>query len=478
MRRSVVLGSMVLWVLSLVSLGWPMAKDVADIEATLNSEKDGFTSEKATKDINEQIVKLSKSTIGNVWLKMSAPKQIRPGFTAPIDISIWNIGGQVIQNLVVLSRAPNFMDVNIGDSLYTWLVSGSIRSTGPTIDTTIIDVNASSQKLKTITWHVPELPIAVNPEDTIKLHYELLVDSTLTSSIKLKNDIILTSQGQFLLSDVVVMEILLLPDFQVRKWANFDVLHPGQVGQFTICYRNNGYKDAEDVRIWDVLPEGLTFLDTLYLSHADTFWIIPGPPDTLVWFDYVVPKYAGGETGWHYIRFPFRVDVSRSDCPVNLLNEGALVWGKRTFPFRTRIAVITEPDIVPKILSLKTDRPRSPGRLVSIQAFIKNIGGTNVTSNFKVKFSYSKWNNGLQKPIPIEKTIVTCSPQAPLPAGGQDSVLVSVSTLWVPPGLGRYSIYVNADCDSQITEIHEVDPTYPFNNIDSTEVIVGVDSIN
>ncbi|MDZ7262511.1 MAG: VWA domain-containing protein, partial [candidate division KSB1 bacterium] len=135
------------------------------------------------------------------------------------------------------------------------------------------------------------------------------------------------------------------------------------------------------------------------------------------------------------------------------------------------------PDLIARLEPLARDKSRSPGKPIDIRAYIKNMGGTDVTDSFVVAFSYANLDNIPLRWLVMERDTVVCSPQSPLLARSQDSILVTVSPSWVPPGMGNFRVYAYVDCDSQITEGHDVDTTFAFNNIDSTDVTVKIDSL-
>lgn len=78
-----------------------------------------------------------------------------------------------------------------------------------------------------------------------------------------------TAGKAFTLRDLVDFE-LKLPELGVTKTADDDEVEAGQAVHYTVGVKNSGTAPAEDARVWDVLPSGITCADLSALSDGGT----------------------------------------------------------------------------------------------------------------------------------------------------------------------------------------------------------------
>lgn len=78
-----------------------------------------------------------------------------------------------------------------------------------------------------------------------------------------------TAGKAFTLRDKVDFE-LALPELGVTKTADDDEVDAGQAVHYTVGVRNSGTAPADDARVWDVLPGGITCADISVISHGGT----------------------------------------------------------------------------------------------------------------------------------------------------------------------------------------------------------------
>jgi VWFA-related protein len=203
--------------------------------------------------------------------------------------------------------------------------------------------------------------------------------------------------------------------------------------------------------IWITDPEGVTD-KTVYSATIDSFRQahLPLMPDTLTvlpsFFDTRIP--AEEDAVYYKVCLEYQEIFSQK---INVVCDSFRVMSNQ---FR--------PDLVPRLDRLERSKPRSPGQPITISGTIKNIGGLALTAQdeFAASIFYRNLSLAPDSRYHLDKQLLA----GPLLSFEKDSILINTLT-WTPPDTGVYEILLVADADSQISEAHDVDPSFPENNL-------------
>ena len=454
-----------------------------------------FVSDKSlfleTSKLNDQ--QSADNMLTNFLVTVIGADTVVSGGEYKLEVKIHNLTGSTADSLKLIIHAPNELKLLEGkDTLYTFFRSFSAADDSEyvsyDVDTNNDDGLNPRQKLRRLIVNLSELHPTIGVDAQPFFHYtvNLRVDSIKTTW-KLLFQIELYKGDNYIPGADALKEVTFIeyPDFQVEK-ISAETFAPGDTGWFTIRYISNK-GDARNVWLHDDFPPNLIFID----SNPDTT-----VPDTLIpnrysWYESLLVKDTR-----KIITIQFTNDFLRKDClqplaentakPIYRSNRGELRWGEISVPFGRVVNIKAEPDLMTNLSRPDTSGSLSPGARVSLHASVKNIGGSEVSTSFSAQFSYAELKNG----VPQNKKIIGSidfnpSQIYPLTCSQNDSLMGFID--WeLPSTAGNYRLYIEVDSDSVIEELDDLwaagkmaanDSTYLPNNIDSTDVFIGIENL-
>jgi len=419
----------------------------------------------------------AKSAYFNLWSEVKAitpqnlpPGEVRPGSPLTYIIRFSNIGTDTIENLKVINYAPNRL---FASGWYTKYVQDTIVfPPGPRPNTSkslkdIVTVYGETL-LDSIAWEFDVIPPS---PDTFTVQLKLQVADSIYSSLTLTN-FVRFLYPPFPDQKSVDVALRLEPKIEFFKLVNPNVLYPGEMGTFTIRYRNVGDRPSDKESIEDILPIGVEFMNFLPGSHgqgATQRNVNPNDPDTLLWSDPFIPN--NGEL--RRVEFMFRVSNDPVLQPAKYITNIAtrFAGGVPLDTAQAKLAVLGLPDMVSELQSVNGNLIYSPGAPIPLQGKIKNLGGPNPTTpSFAVSFYAVDLNQSPPTTIPI----VTF--QVSLPDSSSSMIVPNTGPYaWIPPvaqaGSSTYMICMKVDADSIVTEFDET------NNVSCDTIRVGISAL-
>jgi len=163
---------------------------------------------------------------------------------------------------------------------------------------------------------------------------------------------------------------------------------PGETVVFKINVKNVGNDVAHDVRVKDILPDGLIFVpDTITVSGGVYVGV-----DGLFQDGIVTPNFPPGAEAVIIFRAKVNPDIDRSQCNAPLINVAKLfVSGVFKGEAQARVKVICPPPVVPGLAiekfvwnGARFDKSSTAkvGDIVDYQLRIKNIGNIPIVDAF------------------------------------------------------------------------------------------------
>lgn len=456
-------------------------------------------------DVNTKTLSLQEQSSGalsNVVVIAKGPQFAYSKENYNLNVRVYNLSGEAKDSLKLVLYAPNVLKLQENkDTLYTRF--GSINASDSffysertEIDTSNLDGNNKLNKLRKLAIHLKKLEPTSNINIWPYFNFDIVLKlDTIKTTWKLLFQLETFEKENYVRGADAVWEVPIIfrPDFQIQKTC--DRLNKkyscGDSGQFTIKYWANN-ADAENVKIFDNRPDRLVFTSW----NPDTTSFSDLSPNQYCWVDTLLKK---GMENSHSIIIKFRNNVLfRKEClnpedsitasPIYPTNVGELIWGQFRRQMQEKITIEAEPDLIPNLIQMDQIKSLSPGARSNLQIVVKNIGGSEVHNrDFSAVFYWAK----LKDQIPTQKTAFNTirfltSGANRLEPTILDSLAQNIA--WDAPfESGMYRIYVEVDADSEIVELDDLwengqmafgDSTYYTNNIDSLDILVGIDSLN
>lgn len=436
-----------------------------DFKNSISNLSSSFSIETINKSVTR--TKLSQQ---DIWVEITANSVVLPGGVYTCSIKLWNLEVNSIDSIVIVYLAPNSKNIslNLDDNLYTSLDETSIKISGPPVEELLRDIHSSQEpfpdKLDSLVWLIPELPVTQSANDTVRISFTLRVDILISGSIKLNNDflifIIEKEKETLILSDNKITGILLVPEIQIEKTANKDTVKLGESVDFTITIRNNGGKDADSILIFDEIPQGLKFIGFIMPDEAATRSRgAEADSQNLTWLIDKLPKRNNSESmkevGFSArVREDFKIETLISEITnVSQFKRG----GKETGSSSKKLYIRSDPDLIGQITNIIIPKKWSYEDSIKIESVVINQGGADVTENFMVRLYFVDTERAPTNEIIIWEGIVSASIDSPLTAV-KGSQILPTQYVRLQRG-GTYKFCVSVDLNNSIREKNEANNT-------------------
>lgn len=420
-----------------------------------------------------------------------------------IGVNVYNLSQiSVIDSMRLHLSGPNLAAMKLGKTGET-LFTQFNRFDGKTsdyydysIDSTWVDGENPGNKLRSLSILMKKLEWAskIDSTDQPHHHFDIVVD---IDSIKDTHTLIFDfelqhSDGSFWPGTMnsLTVQIVQAPVFSIQKKPDKLIQSPGATGYFNIVCTNRQATDISDMEITDRFPN---------IPKLDTLNAIP-LPDSVIDLKYYwhIPLLKSDSSKSykiyfenHYLRKELlRANSANYAAPKHVTNYCNAQWGAIDSSGNATISIAAEADLHPIIWELTPGITYTPGTPAIFKGVVKNIGGRGVEKAYSAKFYWSGPNSPNQRNF-IDS--VRFDPNDPDPFNPDflyptKSDSVEFQLEWNTPSIaGQYQIYMVVDSLNEIEELHDVylagkmaaeDSTFLYNNTNSIDVTVGIESLN